>query len=426
MGLVKAVTSAVSGNLADQWLEVVEAQGMSDTTVVCKGVVVSNTPQKRGLFGGGSNNKRTSNIISNGSKIHVGVNQMMLLVDGGKIVDYSAEEGYYTVNLSSAPSMFNGEFKDAIQETFNRIKFGGVPSQSQEVYYINLQEIKGIKFGTKSPLNYFDSFYNAELFLRCFGTYSIKIIDPLKFYAEAVPRNKNIVDIKDINEQYIDEFMCALQTTIAQMSVEGVRISNVNSMGLKLSKHMAQCLDEDWTKNRGIEVASVGIASINYDDESKKLINMRNQGAMMSNPNVSAGYMNSAIAQGLQNAGSNTSGATNGYMGMAMGINTSSPFIQNIPQTQATPQQQPQNGANSWTCSCGTTNTSNFCMNCGSKKPAPVQSDSWTCSCGTTNTGNFCMNCGSKRPVQNTSWTCSCGTSNTGKFCMNCGSKRPE
>ncbi len=92
-----------------------------------------------------------------------------------KIIDYTAEEGYYTIKNDSAPSMFNGSLKCVIAETFDRFKFGGVTPQKQQVFYINLQEIKGIKFGTSSPLNYFYNFYNAELFLRAHGTYLIHI-----------------------------------------------------------------------------------------------------------------------------------------------------------------------------------------------------------------------------------------------------------
>ena len=33
MGIIKALTGAVGGGLADQWLEVIEAADMSDTTV---------------------------------------------------------------------------------------------------------------------------------------------------------------------------------------------------------------------------------------------------------------------------------------------------------------------------------------------------------------------------------------------------------
>ena len=130
----------------------------------------------------------------------------MLLVDGGKIIDYTAEEGYYTVKNDTAPSMFNGGLKESVQEAFFRFKFGGVTPQKQEVYYINLQEIKGIKFGTATPLQYFDNFYNAELFLRTHGTYSIRITDPILFYANAIPKNQTQVEISDINEQYLQNF----------------------------------------------------------------------------------------------------------------------------------------------------------------------------------------------------------------------------
>lgn len=158
MGIIKAVTTAVGGALADQWLEAVEPDDMGDRTVFARGVQVCR--------GKGSNTKGSPDIVSDGSVIHVYPNQFMMLVDGGKIVDYTAEEGYYKVSHSSMPSMFNGQFGEALKESFNRIRFGGVTPGAQKVYYVNLQEIKGIKFGTRNPVNYFDNFYNAELFLR--------------------------------------------------------------------------------------------------------------------------------------------------------------------------------------------------------------------------------------------------------------------
>ena len=82
----------------------------------------------------------------------------------------------------------------------------------QRVYYINLQEIKGLKFGTRTPVNYFDSFYNAELFLRAHGTYSVKITDPLKFYGEVIPKNTDHVEMDEINEQYLNEYMAVSYT----------------------------------------------------------------------------------------------------------------------------------------------------------------------------------------------------------------------
>lgn len=422
MGLIKAAVSSVSGALADSWLETVEPDNMTNETLICRGVQVRK--------GKGSNKKGSEDLISNGSVIHVYSNTMMILVDGGKIVDYSAQEGYYQVNNSSAPSLFNGELSETVKDTFERFKFGGVASSTQKVYYINLSEIKGFRFGTRNAVNYFDNFYNAELFLRAHGSYSIKITDPLKFYSEFSPNGVGRVEMSDINEQLLNEFLDALQSAINQMSADGVRISMITSKSRELSKYMADTLDNDWRGLRGMEVCSVGIASISYDDESKKLINMRNQGAMMSDPTVREGFVQSSVASGLQAAGSNPSGAGNGFVAMGMGMNAAGSFMSSASQTNAM-QMQMNNQANNartaavntlnqWKCSCGALNTGNFCNNCGSKKPASL---TWKCSCGAENTGNFCQNCGAKRPESN-EWTCSCGTVNTGNFCQGCGKKR--
>ncbi|MBQ8297209.1 MAG: SPFH domain-containing protein [Ruminococcus sp.] len=421
MGLIKAAAGAIGGMLADSWLDFIEADEMGPSTAMVRGVQVDNRR--------GSNKKGSANYVSNGSRIVVGPNQMMLLVDGGRIADYCAEPGYYEVFFSTAPSMFNGEFKDSLKDTWNRFKFGGQPSSKQEVYFINLQELKGIRFGTRNALNYFDNFYNAELNVRCHGTYSIKITDPLKFFEEACPRNASRVDMNDCGEQYMLEFTQALQNSIAQMSVDGKRISHLNAETLALSRYLADALDDQWKNLRGMEICSVALSTISYDEESKKLINMRNQGAMLSDPTVREGYVQGAVARGLEAAGSNKAGAGQAFMAMGMGMQGAGSFMQSASATnaqqmnQAAQQQVQAQAANGWNCSCGQTgNTGNFCQGCGSKKPTPAAS--WNCSCGQTgNTGNFCQGCGSKRPAAD--WKCSCGTTNTGNFCEQCGSKRP-
>ncbi len=403
MGIIRAIGNAIGGGLADQWLEVYEADDMGAQTVFTRGVLMRK----------GENKKGTQDTVSNGSIIHVYDNQFMILVDGGKVVDYTAEPGYYKVDNSSLPSLFNGEFGDTLKEAFNRIRYGGQTPKAQKVFFINLQEIKGIKFGTRQPINYFDMFYNAELFLRAHGTYSIKIVNPLQFYAEAIPRNQDHVDIGEINEQYLSEFLEALQSAINQMSADGTRISFVTSKARELGKYMSSILDEEWNQTRGMEIQAVGIASLSYDEESQKLINMRNQGAMLSDPTVREGYVQGAVARGMEAAGSNANGSMAGFMGMGVGMNAGGAFMGNASasnmaqmQMQQNPQMQqaPQMAAgaagfaqqaNGWTCSCGTVNTGKFCSECG--KPMPAASGEWTCQCGAKNTGKFCSECGKPR-----------------------------
>lgn len=426
MGIIRALKETVGGSFADQWLEVIEPEDMGDQTVMTRGICT----------GKGANKKGSRNVISNGSVIHVYEGQFMLLMDGGKIVDYSAEPGYFTVDNSSMPSMFGGNLDEVIRNSFDRFRFGGTTPTAQKVYYLNLQEIKGIKFGTRNPINYFDNFYNAELFLRAHGTYSIKITDPIRFYVEAIPKNREQVEIKDINEQYLYEFLDALQSSINQMSADGVRISYVSSKSRELSKYMADTLDEDWRQNRGIEIQSVGIASVSYDEESQKLINMRNQGAMLGDPMVREGYVQGAFARGMEAAGKNPGGSTVGFMGMnmasqmggTMASSMSAANVQQMQMNQAARQAEEEKKAkekeaarekDSWICSCGHENTGKFCSECG--QPRPVK-ETWVCSCGHENTGKFCSECGAPRPAGE--WVCSCGHKNTGKFCSECGKSR--
>ena len=442
MGIIRAAVGAVGGGLADQWLEAIEPDEMSDGTVMVRGVKMRKDSKRN------ANVKGTDDVISDGSVIHVYPNQCMLLVDGGKIIDYTVEEGYFTVSNESMPSMFSGSFGASLKETFGRFKYGGITPTKQKVFYINLKEIRGIKFGTPNPINYFDYFYNAELFLRAFGTYSIKISDPIKFFIEVMSHSKHRVDITDINAQYQSEFLSALQAAINKMSADKIKISHVASKSVELSKYMSTILDEDWSGMRGMMIQAVGIANISYDEESKKMINMRNQGAMLGDATIREGFVQGSVARGLEAAGSNAAGAGMGFLGVGMGMNQTGGFMQAASgtnqqqmqqqqmqqqQIQQKQMQQPQQTAQeqngmqaggSWQCSCGETVSANFCSICGTKKPL-LEENGWECQCGMQNpsTGKFCKECGIKKPEDGT--TCEkCGhviECAKPKFCPECG-----
>ncbi len=336
MGIIQAAANAVSGSLSSQWLEYIVSDRMDNQILVTRGVRVTRT--KNG------NVYTPTQTISNGSKIMIAPNQLMILCDGGQIVDYCASEGYYEVWLSSAPSMFNGELGAAVRDTFQRIRFGGQPSATQEVYFVNLQEIKGLKFGTRNPIQYFDNFYNAELFIRCHGTYSIRITDPLKFFEEVVPHNSENFSTQVLSDQCLEEFLMALQGAVSIMSQNGVRASNLSAKNAEIINYLQNHLDPVWKEQRGIDLISVGLGNISYDDKSRELIDMRNRNTMLH-------------------------------------------------QEEPAPTEK-----NTWSCFCGTQNHGNFCTLCGRKKPEERQR--WECSCGVINTDNFCSICGKKKPVQ--------------------------
>lgn len=419
MGIIRALAGAIGGGLADQWLEVYESDYMGPSTITAPGVMVRQNDSRN------SNRKGTADTISNGSIIQVKEGQFMLLVDGGKVIDYSGEAGYFKVDNSSMPSLFNGELGDTIKETFNRVRFSGTTPYKQTTYFLNMQEIRGLKFGTPAPVNYFDNFYNAELFLRAHGSYTIRITDPLKFYVQVADHDADSsIDVADMSEQYRNEFLTAFQTALNKMSSDGQRISFVLSRGDELAKYMQDVLDEKWQELRGFQVESVAIASISYDEESQKLINMRNQGAMLSDASIREGYVQGSIARGLESAGSNEAGAGQGFFGMGVGMSTMGSgfgtFSQNnaeqIRQQQAQQAQQAQPAPNPDAAE----------NHAGAETVmAGVATSTWTCpQCGITNTGKFCSECGTKKP--DASLKCpKCGSpvSPQSRFCPECGQK---
>ena len=416
MGIIRAAINAVKGGLADTWLEVIEPSDIGEQTVFAPGQLITQN-------GKSQNKKGSSNIVSNGSIIHVYDEQMMILVDGGKIVDYTAEPGYFKVDNSSMPSLFNGQFGDSIKESFKRIMYGGVPSQSQHVFYINLKEIKNLKFGTTNPVQYYDSFYEAELFMKLHGSYSIKITDPFKFYQQVIPTanvtgNKKLDFAGEFIRQYNEEFVTELGSAFNQYSADGNRISFITSKAKEMAKYMRDALDDDWNEARGFEVFRVSMAMPSYSDESQKIINERAaMGASVSflrdGANQQA-YMAKNIAEGINAAGHNEGGAMNAFLGMGMaqnmGGNVLGGYMQNpqyVSQNQQGYQQQQQQQqapqqqaapAGGWTCSCGAVNTGKFCSECGSPKPAaPKKRFCGNCGAQLTEGQKFCPECGTKQ-----------------------------
>ncbi len=415
MGIIKAAINSVTGALADSWLEVIEASPMANNDVIVPGQAVD---QK----GRSQNKKGGENLVSNGSIIHVLDNQFMILVDGGKIVDYTATAGYYKVDNSALPSLFNGQFGDSIKESFGRIRYGGISSTSQRVFFLNLQEIRGIKFGTQNPVQYYDNFYESELFMRLHGTYSIKITDPFKFYMEVIPRdvitnNQKYTFEMPAIQQYNDEFTAELGTAFNQYSADGFRVSHIASKTREMGKYMADALDDDWNQLRGFQVISVGMQPPSYDEESQKIINerskMASQVSYLKDAANQQAFMAKSVGEGISGAGNNPGGAAIGFMGMNMaqnmGAGVMGGYMQNPqygnqqqyaqPQQQQ-PQQTPQQAApaqGGWKCECGAVNQGKFCSECGKPKPeAPKKRFCTNCGAELSPTTKFCPECGTK------------------------------
>ncbi|GBU20524.1 hypothetical protein R80B4_00402 [Fibrobacteres bacterium R8-0-B4] len=426
MGLIKAALGAAGGVLADQWLEFFVCESMEADVLAAKG-------QKR-TSKRSSNTKGEDNVISNGSGVVVNKGQAAMIVDNGRIAEFCAEEGSYTYDQSSEPSIFHGGLGKgligAIKSMGDRFKYGGIPGKDQRVYYFNTKEIIGNKYGTPSPIPYLivDPNINLKLTisLRANGEYSYRMINPAIFYANVCGNVTERYTRDKIDSQLKSEIITVLGPALGKLGT-GLEYHEITFRTEQLAELLNEALSAKWRDGRGLEIANFGITCTASPEDDKRIKDLQ-ASAVMRDPTMAAASLVAAQGDAMRAAASNQGGAMMGFMGLGManqagGMNPQGLFQMGQAQPQANQTVSAgaaQAAAAGWTCSCGHAgNTGKFCADCG--KPAPAPAASWTCSCGHAgNTGKFCAECGKPAPAAD--WTCSCGhTGNTGKFCANCG-----
>ena len=424
MGLIKAITGAAGGILADQWKEFFRCEAIPADVLVMKGQKVSG---KRS-----SNTKGTDNIITTGSVILVADGQCMMIVDQGRIVEFAAEPGEYTYDASTEPTIFCADLGEGLKQSFaqlgKRFTFGGEPPKDQRIYYFNTKELMGNKYGTPSPVPFRVVDNNIgldiEISIRCFGEFSYRICDPMLFYKNVCGNVTENYTRDNLDGQMRTELLTALGPAFAKISAKGIRYSALPGHTFEIAEALNEVLSSKWRNFRGLEIVSFGVSNVNASEEDEAMIKELQRSAVYRNANMAAAKLVDAQAEAMKNAASNPNGAMMGFMGLNMaqqagGLNANQLFQMGQQQAAAVPAAP----ANGWTCACGATATGKFCPECGSKKPEPKSANGWKCACGAVATGNFCPECGAKKPEEG--WKCACGSVNKGKFCPECGAKKP-
>lgn len=332
--------------------------------------------------------------------IFVGESQGMVFCTNGRVTEGVTEAGYYEISASDAPQMFG----------------------AQQIFYLNAKEIGGIRFGTQSPIAYRIAATGEQKNLRCFGTYALRIVNPLQLcnglFAGGLARldfNENSKEAAVLNEEFLD----ALQRAANKLSEDGCDFAKLADQDMMLTKYVVAELDNEWMNKYGLRLTAVDIASADADAAPAQTTAPRTpQPATIPvdapAPVVSAPEMPSAA-------------------------------VPAAPVSEA------------WHCAaCGTENTMKFCTECGAARPqqqaepaaqpdsvpipepqtiveaepAPVippaqPTAGWQCSCGTVNTERFCKSCGMQPPAR-LSWKCpSCGVMTAGPVCTECGVQKP-
>ena len=395
MGLLKAGVNAMGTTFHDQWKDLIVCENMDNDTLM---MMKTTEP----------------GVISKDSLIRVMPGQCAVIINNGRVIDATAESGDYTFDESSSPSFFAGQFGDTFKEMWNRFTYGGIAVMRQCVYYLNTKEIIGNKFGTATPIPYQDwshpipnqmtgGILPLPVKVKCYGTYTYKIINPAVFLSE-IAGTAEIYKKDQLVEQMRSEVMSVFQNVVNQLGNENSKVPALElpSQTDEIRELMNEDVFDGRIRERGLQIISFNVESVTLDDESTKNIQNYN---LSANANLQQGTLTGAYANAVEKAASNPNGAMNGFMGIGMTNMASNGMfgsaISNANNNATYNGNNMNNGNNLNTINNeyqpqSNSQTANNNVSADKEnEEVKTESEIWFCTnCGTKNNGKFCINCG--------------------------------
>ena len=308
MGLIKAAVGAVGSTLHDQWKEAIRCEDLGNEILMMK--------------------KTTkTGVITNKSTIIVGPGQCAIIYDNGRVIDATAEEGYYVFDDSSSPSFFAGQFGATFKEMWQRFTYNGATSKQQAVFFFNTKEIIDNKFGTASPIPFQDwshpipnqmtnTITPLRVEIKCFGTYTFKMVNPALFM-EKIAGIADVYKKSQLIEQIRSEVIAVFQNITNELGTEAYKIGALEmpSQTDEIKQMMDEKVFDQNVRDRGLEIVGFAVESVTLTDESEKKID---DYELSSNSYMQQGRMVGAYSNAVESAAKNESGSINGFMGIGM------------------------------------------------------------------------------------------------------------
>ena len=326
MGILDAAFDSIGGVLADQWKDIVTAAPFDEHTVVAPGI------RKDSQNGRGAN-YGSEDILSNGSIIFVPENTAAFVFSRAGIEQVITQPGGFEYRNGEATVFDEKDRREKgignilLGQAADRIGFSGMPPEEKRVAFVNLREIRGLKFGTRGPLAYNDLFYGTDLEIYSFGSFSVQVTDAERFVRNFVPANVTSYSLDDpqARTQLLAEFLNSFIAAVNSLSAT-YRVSQLPSQTNEISAAISE-EDENagtWPERFGLRLAAVAVENIEFSDQSRELVRQFSEKKMgvrayedvsQHAANVAAQQM---IAEGVRNNGLGDGG------GMLFGMNLAS------------------------------------------------------------------------------------------------------
>ncbi len=301
MGLLRAITSAISGSMKDQWKEMFYCNSIPNNILLVKGQKMKSEK---------SANNGSDNVITDGSLITVADGEAAIVVCNGRVTSVFCEPGEHIFSSKSTAGVFSGPemgsaADNVLSDIGRRISFGGDVPIVYRVYYMNTKEILGNPINIGSiPFRILDTNTGLDLdaTVSINGVYSIKIVDPLLIYTNIIGNVEKQYFITDLANQLRAEISSQILTSITALSKDGLRASGIPALAPALSQAVKDSVNPWLRENRGVEIASFPIGGIHVSESDMSTISSSQMAKALSDPALAAGYMVNATADAIKSA----------------------------------------------------------------------------------------------------------------------------
>ncbi|OED43873.1 antifreeze protein [Chromatiales bacterium (ex Bugula neritina AB1)] len=244
--------------------------------------------------------ERYGNEIKYGAKLTVREGQAAVFVNEGEVADVLSP-GMYELETRNLPILSTAlSWDHAFSSPFKA-----------EVYFISTRRFVDLKWGTKNPLMMRDPEFGAAR-VRAFGTYAVKVADPLKFMREIVGTDGNF-QVDEISNQLRNLITSRFSSAVGASGIPVLDMAaNYEQLGDVIIDRISPEFGE-----YGLELTRLLVENISVPPAVEEALDKRTSAGMVGNLDK---YMQYQTGVALEAGAENPGGAAGAGIGMGAGL----------------------------------------------------------------------------------------------------------
>lgn len=244
--------------------------------------------------------ERYGNEIKYGAKLTIREGQAAVFVNEGEVADVLGP-GMYELETRNLPILSTLlSWDHAFSSPFKA-----------EVYFVNTRRFVDLKWGTKNPLMIRDSEFGAAR-VRAFGTYAIKVSDPLKFMREIVGTDGHF-QVEEISNQLRNLITSRFSSAVGAAGIPVLDMAaNYEQLGDVIHERIAPEFGE-----YGLELTRLLVENISVPPAVEEALDKRTSAGMVGNLDK---YLKYQTGVAMEAGADNPGGAAGAGIGMGAGL----------------------------------------------------------------------------------------------------------